>query len=116
MIEQQPTTTPASEATLATSPNGRPARETGTRPLVEVKDLVKYYPITGGIFKRKIGDVRAVDGVSFSVDKGEILGLVGESGCGKSTLGRTIIRLQPFTSGEAYLDGEAIFDKTGDDL
>jgi oligopeptide/dipeptide ABC transporter ATP-binding protein len=115
MIEQQPTTT-AGEATAGSSPNGRPARETGTRPLVEVKDLVKYYPITGGIFKRKIGDVRAVDGVSFSVDKGEILGLVGESGCGKSTLGRTIIRLQPFTSGEAYLDGEAIFEKKGDEL
>jgi oligopeptide/dipeptide ABC transporter ATP-binding protein len=116
MIEQQPTTTPATEATTAMSPNGRPARETATRPLVEVKDLVKYYPITGGILKRKIGDVRAVDGVSFTVDKGEILGLVGESGCGKSTLGRTIIRLQPFTSGEAYLDGEAIFEKKGDDL
>jgi oligopeptide/dipeptide ABC transporter ATP-binding protein len=81
-----------------------------------VKDLVKYYPITGGILKRKIGDVRAVDGVSFTVDKGEILGLVGESGCGKSTLGRTIIRLQPFTSGEAYLNGEAIFEKKGDEL
>ena len=83
------------QATAATSPNGRSGLGTATRPLVEVKDLVKYYPITGGILKRKIGDVRAVDGVSFSIAKGEILGLVGESGCGKSTLGKTIIRLLP---------------------
>ena len=70
-------------------------RPSGDRaePLVEVKDLVKYYPINGGVMKRTIGDVRAVDGVSFDVDKGEILGLVGESGCGKSTLGRTLLRL-----------------------
>jgi len=116
VIEEQPTTSTPAGTAPGTSPNGRPASDTATRPLVEVKDLVKYYPITGGILKRKIGDVRAVDGVSFSVDKGEILGLVGESGCGKSTLGRTIIRLQPFTSGEAFLDGEAIFEKKGDDL
>ena len=116
MIEEQPTTSTPAGTAPGTSPNGRPASDTAQRPLVEVKDLVKYYPITGGILKRKIGDVRAVDGVSFSVDKGEILGLVGESGCGKSTLGRTIIRLQPFTSGEAFLDGEAIFEKKGDDL
>jgi oligopeptide/dipeptide ABC transporter ATP-binding protein len=116
MIDQQPTTAPAADPVTGASPNGRPAAETSAKPLVEVKDLYKYYPITGGILKRKIGDVRAVDGVSFSVDKGEIFGLVGESGCGKSTLGRTLIRLQPFTSGEAYLDGEAIFEKKGSDL
>jgi oligopeptide/dipeptide ABC transporter ATP-binding protein len=116
VIQEQPTTSTPAGTAPGTSPNGRPASDTAQRPLVEVKDLVKYYPITGGILKRKIGDVRAVDGVSFSVDKGEILGLVGESGCGKSTLGRTIIRLQPFTSGEAFLDGEAIFEKKGDDL
>jgi oligopeptide/dipeptide ABC transporter ATP-binding protein len=93
-----------------------PAAPTDNKPLVEVKDLFKYYPIQGGILRRHIGDVRAVDGVSFSVGKGEIFGLVGESGCGKSTLGRTLIRLQPFTSGEAYLDGEDIFTKKGKDL
>jgi oligopeptide/dipeptide ABC transporter ATP-binding protein len=116
VIEQQPTATAAADTTAAASPNGRPAYGTSSKPLVEVKDLYKYYPITGGVLKRKIGDVRAVDGVSFTVDKGEIFGLVGESGCGKSTLGRTLIRLQPFTKGEAYLDGEDIFEKKGNDL
>jgi peptide/nickel transport system ATP-binding protein len=116
VIDQQPATSPTTDTAAAASPNGRPAAGTAARPLVEVKNLYKYYPITGGILKRKIGDVRAVDGVSFSVDKGEIFGLVGESGCGKSTLGRTLIRLQPFTSGEAFLDGEAIFEKKGADL
>ena len=86
------------------------------RPLVEVRDLVKYYPILSGILRRKIGDVRAVDGVSFQVGRKEILGLVGESGCGKSTLGRTLLRLQPQTSGEAFIDGEPIFEKTGAEL
>ena len=96
------------------APQVRPSD--GGRSLVEVRELVKYYPIQSGILKRKIGDVRAVDGVSFNVAKGEILGLVGESGCGKSTLGRTLLRLQPPTGGEAYIDGEAIFDKKGDSL
>jgi oligopeptide transport system ATP-binding protein len=84
--------------------------------LVEVRDLYKYFPIQGGILRRHIGDVRAVDGVSFSIAPGEIFGLVGESGCGKSTLGRTLIRLQPHTKGEAFLDGEPIFTKNGKEL
>ena len=87
-----------------------------SRPLVEIRDLVKYYPIQSGILRRHIGDVRAVDGVSFQVGRKEILGLVGESGCGKSTLGRTLLRLQPQTSGEAFIDGEPIFEKKGADL
>jgi oligopeptide transport system ATP-binding protein len=77
--------------------------------LVVVKELRKYYPIQSGILRRHIGDVRAVDDVSFEIKKGEILGLVGESGCGKSTLGRTLLRLLPATGGEAFLDGENIF-------
>jgi len=85
-------------------------------PLVEIRDLVKYYPIRGGILRRKLGDVKAVDGVSFDVLRGEVFGLVGESGCGKSTLGKTLIRLQPPTSGSAALGGEPIFDKKGADL
>ena len=90
------------------SPNGK--------PLLSVRNLVKYYPIYSGVFRRKIGDVRAVDDVSFEVRKGEIFGLVGESGCGKSTLGRTLLRLLPATSGEATLSGEDIFTKNGGEL
>ncbi len=85
-------------------------------PLVVVQDLVKYYPIFSGLFKRHIGDVRAVDGVSFVINKGEVFGLVGESGCGKSTLGRTLLRLLPQTSGSATISGEDIFAKRGKDL
>jgi oligopeptide/dipeptide ABC transporter ATP-binding protein len=84
--------------------------------LVEIRDLVKYYPIRGGILRRKLGDVKAVDGVSFDVLRGEVFGLVGESGCGKSTLGKTLIMLQPPTSGTAALGGEPIFEKKGADL
>jgi oligopeptide transport system ATP-binding protein len=83
------------------------------RPLVEVKQLVKYYPIASGILRRKVGDVRAVDNVSFDIERGEIFGLVGESGCGKSTLGRTLIRLLPPTSGEAFLGGVDVFAQQG---
>ncbi|HUG48225.1 MAG TPA: oligopeptide/dipeptide ABC transporter ATP-binding protein [Candidatus Limnocylindria bacterium] len=86
------------------------------KPLLSVKNLVKYYPIQSGVLRRKVGDVRAVDDVSFEVRKGEILGLVGESGCGKSTLGRTLLRLLPATSGEAHLGDDDIFSKSGSDL
>jgi peptide/nickel transport system ATP-binding protein len=85
----------------------------GREPLVAITDLVKYYPIYGGILRRHIGDVRAVDGVNLEVNPGEIMGLVGESGCGKSTLGKTLVRLLPSTSGRATLAGEDIFAKKG---
>ena len=85
-------------------------------PLVEVRDLVKYFPVTSGILRRHIGDVRAVDGVSLDIGKGEVLGLVGESGCGKSTLGRTLLRLLRATSGSVRMGGEDVFAKSGGDL
>jgi peptide/nickel transport system ATP-binding protein len=82
---------------------------TNGRPLLEVEDLVKYFPINSGIlFDRHIGDVKAVDGVSFTVNEGETLGLVGESGCGKSTLCRTILHLIDPTSGTVRFDGTEI--------
>jgi oligopeptide/dipeptide ABC transporter ATP-binding protein len=77
--------------------------------LLEVRDLVKHYK-SGGIFGRTGPVVRAVDGVSFSVGRGETLGLVGESGCGKSSVGRTILRLQEPTSGKALYEGIDVFE------
>jgi oligopeptide/dipeptide ABC transporter ATP-binding protein len=93
-----------------------PVGPDGELPLLRVEHLRKYYPIFGGLLRRKLGDVKAVDDVSFEVYKGEVFGLVGESGCGKSTLGKTLIRLQPPTDGTAQLGGEDIFAKKGDDL
>ena len=79
-----------------------------TRPLLEVKDLVKHYAVRGGVLRRQVGTVHAVDGVSFSVGVGETLGLVGESGCGKSTVARTVLRLVEPTSGSIKLNGTDI--------
>ena len=70
--------------------------------LVDVRELKKYYPVTGGVFRRRIADVRAVDGVDLALARGECLGLVGESGCGKTTLGKAILRLHNATAGRIY--------------
>ena len=77
-------------------------------PLLEVAELRKYFPLRGGLLGRAIGQVHAVDGVSFSLGRGETLSLVGESGCGKSTVGRAVLRLIAPTSGTVHLDGARI--------
>ena len=77
-------------------------------PLVQVDDLKMYFPIYTGVFRRHTGNVKAVDGVSFAIQPGETLGLVGESGCGKSTVGRALLRLYEPTGGRVVIDGEDI--------
>ncbi|WP_442604032.1 ABC transporter ATP-binding protein [Paenibacillus sp. KN14-4R] len=77
--------------------------------LLQVNNLKKYFPIRGGVFQRTIGHVKAVDDVSFQINKGETFGLVGESGCGKSTIGRTILRLHEKTSGDVLYKGTDLY-------
>lgn len=77
-------------------------------PLLDVRDLKIHFPIHSGILRRQTGSFKAVDGVSFSIEKGKTVGLVGESGSGKTTIGRTLVKLIPATSGEAYWKGENI--------
>jgi len=77
-------------------------------PLLQVKNLKKYFPIRGGLFSREVARVHAVDDVSFTIQKGETLGLVGESGCGKSTTGRCILRLIEPTAGEVVFEGKDV--------
>jgi len=84
--------------------------------LLRVDNLVKHFPIVRGIFQKQVGAVRAVDGVSFEVKRGETLGLVGESGCGKSTTGRAILQLYRPTSGNVYFDGTDLTKLKGEDL
>ena len=79
-------------------------------PLLQVNDLKKHFPVSGGLFSRQSKWVYAVDGVSFEVARGETLSLVGESGCGKSTVGRAILRLFDITAGQVVLDGQRIDD------
>lgn len=85
--------------------------------LLEVKNLKKYFPVTTGIvIQRHVGDVKAVDGISFYVKKGETFGLVGESGCGKTTTGRVILQLEKPTAGDVFFEGENLCKISGEKL
>ena len=89
----------------------------GSRTLLDVRDLKMHFPLTQGIlFQRVIGYVRAVDGVSFSIERGQTLGLVGESGSGKTTIGRTLVRLYKPTSGQMLFGDQDLAQLTGEDL
>lgn len=100
--------------TMSTAPDGAAAPRAEPAPgevLVSVRNVVKHFEIRGGMLGvTKIGAVRAVDGVSFDIRRGETLGLVGESGCGKTTLGKVILRLLPPTSGSVLFKGKSLFD------
>ena len=91
-------------------------RQPDARKLLEVNNLVKYFPVRSGLLKRVQGWVQAVDDVSFFIREGETFGLVGESGCGKTTIGRTLLRLLPATAGEVIFDGRNVFDLRANEL
>lgn len=90
--------------------------EDGRWELVQVNNLVKYFPVRGGFFRRIVAWVQAVDDVSFTIRQGETVGLVGESGCGKTTVGRTMLRLIEPTAGEIIFDGVDVSKLRGDEL
>ncbi|HVX79331.1 MAG TPA: dipeptide ABC transporter ATP-binding protein [Bradyrhizobium sp.] len=87
-----------------------------SEPLLRVTNLKKHFPVHGGLLSREVGRVHAVDGVSFTIDRGETLGLVGESGCGKSTTGRCVLRLIEPTSGAVAFEGQDVLGLGGNDL
>jgi oligopeptide/dipeptide ABC transporter ATP-binding protein len=119
-----PTAIAAATAATVTSPARAveaPAATTGEvidpgRPLVTVQGLKKHFPIYGGVLRKQIGTVYAVDGVDFDIYPGETFSLVGESGCGKTTLGRTLIQLTPSTDGRVVFDGYELADVDPDDM
>jgi oligopeptide/dipeptide ABC transporter ATP-binding protein len=94
--------------TIEENPQAGGASEPVADPILRVRDLVKNFPIRSGLFRRTVGQVQAVSGLSFDVGRGETLGLVGESGCGKSTTARMLLRLLPATSGSIQFEGEEL--------
>ena len=113
------------QSSNGTSPNKDGATSAGVAgvksgnsgaPLLEVHNLRTYYPIRGGILRRHIGDVHAVDDVSLSINRGQTFGMVGESGCGKTTFGRTILRLEKSTAGTVSMGGQNVLALQGQDL
>ena len=84
--------------------------------LIEIENLVTYFPIFSGVLQKKTGEVKAVDNISFFIRKGETLGLVGESGCGKTTTGRSILKLEEPTSGSVIFDGKNLIEMKGEGL
>src|SRR6266550_637663 len=102
--------------TVATASTPLSSTKAAGTPLVEVRNLVKHFPIKGGVLQRTVGIVQAVDNVSFDIRRGETLGLVGESGCGKTTVGRLLLRLIEPTAGEIRFDGTDITKLKGSAL
>jgi ABC-type oligopeptide transport system ATPase subunit len=98
------------------SPTGPAASDADDGPLLTVNDLRVYFPITGGVLRRRTGWVKAVDGVDFHIARGETLGLVGESGSGKTTIGRTIVRITDPISGSIRLGGQDLLALRGEEL
>src|SRR5690606_28508127 len=105
--------------TTATASKPAPTPEEGgtaPKPLLDVRDLQTWFPVRSGLLQRVTSHVKAVDGVSFTIGRGETLGLVGESGCGKTTVGRTLLRLIPATGGTVTFDGRNVFAARGAEL
>jgi peptide/nickel transport system ATP-binding protein/oligopeptide transport system ATP-binding protein len=112
-MSEQPVSVKSNPATPIPNVSGK---QDGQHIMVEVKNLVKHYPVRGGTMQRVVAWVQAVDDVSFIVREGETLGLVGESGCGKTTVGRTMLRLIEPTRGSIYFDGVDILKLKGSEL
>ncbi|MEX0774574.1 MAG: oligopeptide/dipeptide ABC transporter ATP-binding protein [Phycisphaeraceae bacterium] len=93
----------------ATAAAPQPVAPASDQPLLSVRDLRTYFPVKRGLLRSTVAHLKAVDGVSFAIQRGQTLGLVGESGCGKSTVGRTILRLIPATSGQVHFEGRDVF-------
>jgi len=116
MAETTDISTPAPDARQQTGPGSTNRPGADKPPVLEVTDLKKHFPVKKGLFQNVVGHVFAVDGVSFTINEGETLGLVGESGCGKSTVGRTLLRLIEPTAGSIKIDGTDVTNLSATEL